>query len=153
MCTQKDGKFDFMSQKLQMARAGNLHKSHWPKICSNPNIFACSSSLWTGASMHRWLYGWNMSGGKVPAIQTSHTVKQFFLFFSGITVFVSLSTFQFTILLLKSLHFRLHCHALMINGLLSTSFVWFWIIDGLFQLLFMSNSYNRDPDDRIDFWE
>ena len=85
---------------------------HRPKIYSNPNILAYSKSPWTEANMHTWLYGWNMPQETFSAFRTSHSGRPSFLLFSRISVFVFLSTFKLTALLLKRFHPRLHCYTL-----------------------------------------
>jgi len=66
--------------------------------------------------MHSWLDALNMPVDKFPAFQISHTMRQIFRFPSGINVYVFLSTFQLTALLLKKIHLRLHRYTLPIPG-------------------------------------
>jgi len=82
------------------------------------------ASLIPGLKNSKW---WEISKiglGKFPAFRTSHTVRQIFLSFCGITVFEFLSTFQLTPLLLKNFHPRLHCYSLrVLHGITKSAFM------------------------------
>jgi len=90
--------------------AEDLHRidHHRPKTGLNPKKNGYSISLWTGTNINSWFYGENKSSEKVPAFRKSHTrMAETRKKLKKINV-----EMKFTALLLKSIHFRLHCYTL-----------------------------------------